>query len=337
MDQQAALRWVQANVAGFGGDRHAVTIAGESAGGLSALAQVASPGANGLFARAISESGTYQLDQATLAQAETAGATFATKTGCTDNSSACLRALPVSTILADQNQAGYRPNIDVAVLPRTIGQAFAANEFTHVPVLLGNNENEYSLFVAQAQLLQHFPPVTAGNYVSYIQGSLGVSNQAASAIAAQYPVSAYASPQLALTAVGTDGSFACNAETAEDALSHDTAVYAYEFRDQNAPQRYLPSDGFPYGASHTSELSYLFDLSAPIPAQFTTTQQTLASQMQQYWTSFVKDGRPWAPDAPRWPTYHASTQRLLALDTPAPTIETDFGAQHQCAFWNAAN
>ena len=329
MDQQAALRWVQANIGGFGGDRREVTFAGESAGGLSVLAQLASPGARGLFSRAIVESGTYQLDQATLAQAETSGAAFAAKAGCADNSAECLRALPVSTILADANQAGYRPNVDEAILPWTLRQAFDSGTFAHVPVMLGTNKNEYSLFVAQDQFLEHLPPVTATNYVPYIASTLGVSEQAATAIAAQYPVTAYASPQLALTAVGTDTVFACNAQTADAALSRYTPVYGYEFSDQNAPQRYLPPDGFPYGASHTSELSYLFDLRAPIPAHLTSVQQILAAQMQRDWTSFVKLARP-------WPAYFTGTHRLLSFNTPDPTIETNFAAEHHCAFWNAA-
>src|ERR1700761_33244 len=135
MDQQAALHWVQANIPAFGGDPRAVTLAGESAGGLSVLAQLASPDAAGLFSRAIVESGAYQLDQDTLTQAESSGAAFAAKTGCTDNSAACLRALPVATILADQNQAGYRPNVDAAVLPRTLRAAFSSGQFARVPVL----------------------------------------------------------------------------------------------------------------------------------------------------------------------------------------------------------
>ncbi|MGN6176819.1 MAG: carboxylesterase/lipase family protein, partial [Streptosporangiaceae bacterium] len=91
MDQQAALRWVQRNIARFGGDPDNVTIAGQSAGGLSVLAQMVSPGARGLFQRAIVESGTFALNQRPLATAETAGETFATAVGCPDQSAACLR------------------------------------------------------------------------------------------------------------------------------------------------------------------------------------------------------------------------------------------------------
>src|SRR5215831_3984773 len=83
MDQQAALRWVQRNIARFGGSPRNVTIFGESAGGLSVLSQVVSPGTRGLFQRAIVESGAYALNEQPLATAERAGSAFAAKVGCT--------------------------------------------------------------------------------------------------------------------------------------------------------------------------------------------------------------------------------------------------------------
>src|SRR5579862_6470017 len=125
MDQQAALRWVQRNIASFGGDPRDVTIFGESAGGLSVLSQVASPQARGLFERAIAESGSYNLTQTSLASAEQAGEQFAANAGCASQTAACLRSLPVSTILANENTAGYTPNINSNVLPETLKTAFA--------------------------------------------------------------------------------------------------------------------------------------------------------------------------------------------------------------------
>src|ERR1700690_406621 len=112
MDQQAALRWVQRNIVSFGGDPRNVTIFGESAGGLSTLSQVASPQAKGLFEKAIVECGSYNLTLASLARAERAGKGFAPAAGCASQPAACLRSLPVSTILAVQDAAGYMPNIN---------------------------------------------------------------------------------------------------------------------------------------------------------------------------------------------------------------------------------
>jgi len=88
MDQQAALRWVQRSIARFGGNPSNVTIAGEFAGGTSVLAQLVSPGACGLFERAIVESGSFALKQTSLADAETAGEAFAAKAGCADQTAA---------------------------------------------------------------------------------------------------------------------------------------------------------------------------------------------------------------------------------------------------------
>src|SRR5271154_6227059 len=91
-DQQAALRWVQRNIASFGGNPHNVTIFGESAGGLSTLSQVASPQAKGLFEKAIVESGSYNLTQASLSSAEAAGTAFAAKAGCASQTASQISA-----------------------------------------------------------------------------------------------------------------------------------------------------------------------------------------------------------------------------------------------------
>jgi para-nitrobenzyl esterase len=117
MDQQAALRWVQRNIRAFGGNPRNVTIAGESAGGLSVLSQLDSPGAHGLFARAIVESGAYNLAPTPLATAEAAGEAFATQAGCASQTAACLRGLPVSAIQAGAARRfpGSLPNQTLAM------------------------------------------------------------------------------------------------------------------------------------------------------------------------------------------------------------------------------
>jgi para-nitrobenzyl esterase len=333
MDQQAALRWVQRNVRGFGGDPGDVTVFGESAGGLSVLSQLASPGARGLFQRAIVESGTYQLTQQPLAAAEAAGKAFAAKAGCASTVSAkdmaaCLRGLPVSTILANEDPVGYTPDVDGAVLTQSIKTALARGQFNRVPVVIGTNHDEYRLFVAVFQFLGQ--RVTAANYQSMIASTLGVSAAIAGKIAAQYPLSRYPSPPVALGAVGTDAIFACHALTADESLARYVPTYAYEFNDENAPELFLPPVGFPYGAAHASELPYLFSqttISRPIG--LSAAQQQLAAAMKQDWTNMAKAGTP----AAGWPKFTGASQQMLSLVPPTPQVETDFAAQHHCAFW----
>ncbi len=331
MDQQAALRWVQRNIGAFGGDRRDVTIAGESAGGLSVLSQLVSPGARGLFARAIVESGTYALTQASLATAESAGASFATKVGCTSHVASCLRHLSVTTIIDNENPGGYQPNLDGRVLPQSIGAALKSGQFHRVPVIIGTNHDEWRLFVGLDQL-EGTPPVTAANYQSMISSTLGVPAAAAAVIAAKYPLSAYSSPAVALGAVGTDAIFACPAVSAELSLSQYVPTYAYEFNDENAPMRFLPNVGFPYGAYHAAELQYLFTLSStPLPGTFTSAQQDLAAAMQRDWTTFARFGAPSFGAA--WPRFTPTGLQALSLVPPRPQVETDFVTEHQCAFW----
>lgn len=329
MDQQAALRWVRSSIRGFGGNPRDVTVFGESAGGASTLSQMASPAARGLFRRAIVESGTYDLTQQSQAAAESAGAAFAAKAGCSGNTAACLRGLPVSTILANENSGGYDPTLSSAVLPQSIGSALSSGQFNHVPVVIGTNRDEYRLFVGLAEA-EGGPPVTASNYVAAISAALGVPASTATAIAAEYPLSDYPSPPVALGAVGTDAAFACNALAAEDDLSKYVPTYAYEFSDENAPDLYLPSYGFPYGAAHAFELQYLFDLNnTPYPGVLSPAQQRLSEAMTRDWTSLAADGVPGS----EWPRFTAANQRTLSLVPPRPALETDYAAVHHCSFW----
>jgi para-nitrobenzyl esterase len=333
LDQQAALRWVQRNIRGFGGDPRNVTVFGESAGGLSTLAQVVSPGARGLFQRAIVESGSYSLIQQSQASAESAGAAFAAKVGCTASTAAstaaCLRRLPVPEIIDNEDFGGYQPNIDSAVLPQSVLTALASGQFSHVPVIIGTNHDEWRLFVGLDEL-NGAAAVTAANYGAEISSTLGLSATQTAAVVSEYPLSSYSSPAVALGAVGTDAIFACPALIEQIELSQYTPTYAYEFNDKNAPDRFLPSFGFPYGAAHTFELQYLFDLSStPYPGPLSPAQQQLARAMQRDWTSFAKVGVP----AATWPQFSATSQQALSLVAPRPELETGFSAEHHCSFW----
>jgi len=334
MDQQAALRWVQRDIRGFGGDPGNVTIAGESAGGLSVLAQLVSPAARGLFAKAIVESGAYSLLLPSLSAAESSGEAFAAKAGCAGQTAACLRGLPVTTILNNQGAVGM--NVDGAVLPQSIGTALASGDFTHVPVINGTNHDEWRLFIAIFRPLTG--PVTAANYQSMIASTVSVSPAEAAVVATHYPLSSFASPDEALGAVGTDAIFACPALTIDQELARFAPTFAYEFNDAHAPERFLPPiSGFSYGAAHASEIQYLFQLNVTTyPGLFTSGQQQLAASMQRYWTTFARLGVASAPGQPAWPRFPGGTQRMISLSPPTARVETGFAAEHQCAFWATA-
>jgi para-nitrobenzyl esterase len=337
MDQAEALRWVQRNILFFGGDPFRVTIFGESAGGLSVHSQLASPGSKGLFQRAIVESGAYQLTQPTLATAQAGGTAFATASGCSDQTAACLRALPVATVLANQpgGVAGASPTIDGKFLTQSVINAFASGQFNRVPVLEGANHDEWRLFVAITADLVTGPTPPAA-YGPSIAATLGVPAALVPLFEAQYPLANFPSADLALGALGTDGIFDCNARFAEQKLSQFVPTFAYQFNDPNAPERFLPPVSFPYASAHASEIQYLFDLPVTVPAPaFTPGQVKLSEAMVTYWTSFARDGQPGSHGGPPWNRFTAANDTDQALIVPQPRPETTFAADHNCAFWDS--
>ena len=337
MDQQAALRWVQRNIAQFGGDPHNVTIAGQSAGGLSVLAQLVSPGARGLFQRAIVQSGTFALNQQPLATAEAAGQTFATAVGCPDQSAACLRKVPVSDLVSKFG-VEIPGVVDGSVLTQPIGTALARGQFARVPVINGITHDEELLFVAGLGITvsqgTNIPlagdPKDSANYQANIAQALGVTDTRAAAIAAEYPLSAYPSPLVAFSLLVSDASFACPALQVDRwTAARGVPTYAYQFNDDNAPVNIL---GFSLGlATHGAELPYLFD-QPNTPVTLNPDQQALAASMRTDWASFAGTGNPSSRALP-WPSFNGT--RVLSLVPLQSQVTTDFATAHHCSFWAA--
>ena len=330
MDQQAALRWVKNNIAAFGGNPNKVTILGESAGGLSVHAHLASPQSEGLFQRAIIQSGAYLLEQPTMQNWEYLGLGMAAAMGCPDQSPACLMNLDVADIVekADPGSYGFLPIVDGNVLPQSVLSALARGDFHKVPVIQGTTKDEYSMFVALSFALAG-NPITTDNYIESIS-ALGFPIEVASIIALEYPLANYPSPSEAFTALSTDFLFACNSQTSSRLLSEHVRTYAYEFNDPNAPFNTLPPLGFPYGSTHTSEIQYLMD---PVnPGTFTAKQKRLSKFMVNYWTSFAKYGTPNVSRAPIWPRF-TERERMKSLEPAFPKTINNFDEVHHCGFW----
>jgi para-nitrobenzyl esterase len=173
-------------------------------------------------------------------------------------------------------------------------------------------------------------------YQSMISSTLGVPAPVAAAIAAEYPLTAYPSPAVALGAVGTDAIFACPALTVDQAVSKFGPTFGYEFNDENAPEKFLPPASFPYGAAHASEIQYLMDLpTAAFGGTLSAPQRQLATIMKGYWTSFAGRGSPASFGTPFWPRFSPVSQQMESLVPATPRPETNFAVSHKCAFWAA--
>jgi len=332
-DQQAALRWVRDNIAGFGGDPAKVTIAGESAGAISVCDHLVAPESDGLFRAAIMQSGPCQA-QAALAAAERISIDYAAEKGCRETASAqaCLRGLPVDRLRDGPAYVRIGANIltgpvtGTERLPVAPATAATQSRTARVPMLIGTTADEFTLFVALSYLRNH----RLAPYRTLLEDTFGAQ---APAVAARYPLWKYdGSVGLAYAATVTDGVFACPVETMATGLARRAPVYAYEFNDSRAPapepMRTVP---FAIGASHALELRYLFDMGGAGPLN--PAQQVLSDQMIAYWSRFVTTGAPDAPGQTDWPQLNPEEPQLLSLQTGGPTITTDFAVRHQCGFW----
>lgn len=336
-DQQAALRWVRDNIAAFGADPAKVTIAGESAGGMSVCDHLVAPGSAGLFRAAIIQSAPCQA-QAELPAAQHTSVSYATSVGCPDSAIAaeCLRALPAGKFTRPpwysyigDSDALTGPVTGTAALPMGPVAAMSAGRAARVPVLLGVNHDEFTMFAA-LRYLKRGHGVTPAEYPAVLTDIFGADGRG---ILTHYPPDRYGGDvSLAYSAAVTDGVFACVADRMAVALSRTAPVYAYEFDDPHAPApdplRHAP---FPVGASHSLELRYLFNVGGASPLN--PEQHALSDQMIAYWSQFVTTGAPKAAGQPAWPPVGGDHPRWMSLRPDGSRVMTTFAEAHQCPYW----
>ncbi|HEU5417322.1 MAG TPA: carboxylesterase family protein [Streptosporangiaceae bacterium] len=353
-DQQAALRWVHANIAAFGGNPASVTIFGESAGGSSVCDQLASPTARGLFGGAITESGQYNTLLGTpapsrapnedietqdcksalpsQARADRAGARFAAVVGCgpgTASVARCLRHVPAArlTRASDSPGDGYQfggagtiaPTINGSTLTVTLRTALATGKLSRVPVMAGTGRDED---------LSGWPG-TRARYQQLVGMEYG---SWAPQVLARYPLAHYGSAQIAFRTLAADSDTICPALAMDAAMARWMPVYAYEIDDADLPPYTAPRvPDTPGGAAHVGGW-FLGTVRPGLDAD----QQALQNQEIAEVAAFARYRNPSARGTLPWPEFGQSRAEMsmqAAGDSEMMPVSA-LATVHNCAFWD---
>jgi para-nitrobenzyl esterase len=322
LDQVAALEWVKRNIAHFGGDPHRVTVAGASSGSLDVCNLLASPLAAGLFEGAILQSGVCVDSVFPAAKdAEKNGADFArrleagaTGDGQSDQQSlAALRAMPAGALLeaaAKDQEVDLEPSVDGWFLREQPAAAFAHGRQMRIPVLVGSNENEVSIFASPLVSGQSYRPRTVAEYRQWLERRL---KENAEGVFAAYPAQSDGEATAVFNTMDTDFDFGFGARLlASEMAGVQQRAYLYHFT-------YVGQGAFaPLGAFHSEESMFVSQrfwtswIHAPEDAR-------LSAAILGYWVSFVKTGNPNTRGLPVWPAYGPEKDVCQSL---GQTIET---------------